>query len=308
MASSSASNGFDDLAAQRPDDVRHHHPAVERGKVLRPADRFDIVVEMVGAFREVRQVLIGQVDEPLAHVLLGELDEEGADGVADPARPGMQHHPHPLLGIETEFDEVVAGAERAEVHQVVGVLQPRMLVGQPLEALGERCPGLDDRCRGIAPGTGVALAPAHFAAMRYRPLDRSANALEVVGQVACHQRGACCHHAAADVDTHSRRDNGTLSRDDRADGGTDADMYIGHRGDMLEDERHLRRALQLVTRLVVHGHAAGPHLDRHAAFDMLVVKIRFGHWDLLSCSCMSWSRRRGVGETVFDALPLSYRR
>ncbi len=58
-------------------------------------------------------------------------------------------------------------------------------------------------------------------------------------------------------------------------------MDVGHRRDMAEDERHLRRAHELIARLGLDRYAARPHLDRHAARDMLVIEIRFGHRDLL---------------------------
>jgi hypothetical protein len=53
-----------DLRAQRVERVRHHHPPVERGKVLRPFDRFDIIVKVLRPFREVGEVFVGQVDVP----------------------------------------------------------------------------------------------------------------------------------------------------------------------------------------------------------------------------------------------------
>ena len=70
---------------------------------------------MVGPFREIGEVLVGQVDEPLAHVLLRQLDEEAADRVADAARAGMEHHPHRIRFVEAELDEVVAAAQRAQL-------------------------------------------------------------------------------------------------------------------------------------------------------------------------------------------------
>ena len=56
--------------------------------------------------------------------LLGELDEVGTDAVSHPARARVQHHPHPLLLVETDLDEVVAGTEGAEVYDVVGLGAP----------------------------------------------------------------------------------------------------------------------------------------------------------------------------------------
>ena len=115
--------------ADRADHVGHHHPPVQRREILRPADRLDIIVEMVGPFREIGEVLVRQVDEPFAHVLLRQLDEEAADRVADAARARMEHHPHAVRLVEAELDEVVAGAERAEMDEVVRLLELRIFVG-----------------------------------------------------------------------------------------------------------------------------------------------------------------------------------
>ena len=45
-------------------------------------------------------------------------------------------------------------------------------------------------------------------------------------------------------------------------------MDVGHGGDMLEDERHLRRPRQLRPRAVLDRHATRPRLDRHPAGDV----------------------------------------
>jgi hypothetical protein len=52
--------------------------------------------------REIGQVLIGQIDEPLAHVLLRKLDEVGTDAVADATRAAVEHDPHAVLFVETD--------------------------------------------------------------------------------------------------------------------------------------------------------------------------------------------------------------
>ncbi len=101
---------FRDHLAHRADHVVHHHFAVDARELLGPADRLYVIVVVLGAFLEVGQVLVGQVDHVAPHVLARQLDEVGADGIADPARTGVQHHPHGAFLVQTDLDEVVAPA------------------------------------------------------------------------------------------------------------------------------------------------------------------------------------------------------
>jgi hypothetical protein len=104
--------------AERLQGRLHHQLAVVARVVLGPLDRLDVVAEVLGALRQIREVLVGQVDHPALHLPLGEGDEVRADAVADPARARVQHDPHVLALVEAHLDEVVAGPERAEVHGV----------------------------------------------------------------------------------------------------------------------------------------------------------------------------------------------
>src|SRR5262249_62190918 len=61
----------------------HHELAVEARVVLRPRDCLDVVVEVLRSLGQIREILVGQVDEPAPHVLLRELDEVASDAVAD---------------------------------------------------------------------------------------------------------------------------------------------------------------------------------------------------------------------------------
>ena len=63
----------------------HHRLAVGHCVVLRPAHGLDVVVEVPRAFGEVRQVPVRQQQAAALRVALGQLDEIGADGVADAA-------------------------------------------------------------------------------------------------------------------------------------------------------------------------------------------------------------------------------
>jgi hypothetical protein len=57
-----------------------------------------------------------------------------ADGVADAARTRVQHEPDAVGLVEADFDEVVAGAQRAQVLVVVGLPQVRVLFDDAREA------------------------------------------------------------------------------------------------------------------------------------------------------------------------------
>lgn len=67
---------------------------------------------MRASLGEVGQVLVGEVDHPLLHVLLGQLDEVVGHGVADPAAARVQHDPDLVGLVQADLDEMVATAER----------------------------------------------------------------------------------------------------------------------------------------------------------------------------------------------------
>jgi hypothetical protein len=262
----------------------HHQLAVLAGEVLGPLDRLDVVAEVLGALRQIREVLVGQVDHPALHLPLGEGDEVRADAVTDPARARVQHDPHLLALVEADLDEVVAGAERAEVHDRVRLLDRRVLRGDAVEAGLEARPDRADRLRRLVPRALVA-AVVDGAAVRHGALDRRAQRREVVGQVAGLEAGLDRHHAAADVDADRRGDDRAHGRDDAADRRAHAPVHVGHRGDPAVDEGHARDVLELAQRRVLDRHAAGPALDRHAAVGLvdLVSKVfKAGHGAFLS--------------------------
>ncbi|HNI24169.1 MAG TPA: hypothetical protein PLK47_15335, partial [Plasticicumulans sp.] len=79
--------------------------------------------------------------------------------------------------------------------------------------------------------------------------------VEVLGEIVGHEVGAHRGHAAADVDADARRDDRPLGGDDRADGGAEAEVGVGHEGDVPGQDRQARRALGLLAggRLEVRG-------------------------------------------------------
>ena len=205
-----------DHAASRTDHGVHHRLPVAARVVLRPADRFDVVVEVAAALGEIREVAIRQVRDVLPHVGLREFDEQAADRIADATRAAVQHEPHVVRFVDAHFDEVIAGAERAEMRVVVRLFQLRILVDDPLEARLQRLPrfGHGGR-RAVAPRARIAAA--RRAAVRHRAFDRAAQPRERIRQVGCRQRRARGHHPAADVDADRGRNDRALGRNHAAD-------------------------------------------------------------------------------------------
>src|SRR5579883_2141974 len=66
----------------RCDQVAHHQIAIGQGVVLRPVHRADVVLEVLRALRQVGEILVRQIDHPLTHVVLRQLDEKRAEAIA----------------------------------------------------------------------------------------------------------------------------------------------------------------------------------------------------------------------------------
>jgi hypothetical protein len=128
------------LALHRTEDRGHHQVAVRAREALGPVDGEHVVVEVLGALGEVREVHVGQVVNVPTHVLLREFDEVRADAVADAARATVQHDPDALRLVEADLDEVVAAAERAEVLGGRPAVEPRVLRDQLLARRRRRPP------------------------------------------------------------------------------------------------------------------------------------------------------------------------
>ena len=243
-----------------------------RAKSLRPEHRPGVVLEeRVLAFDEVGQVAVGQgmTELLLLQLLARLLDEVGADPIADPTAAGVQHDPEPVGFVETELDEVVARAERAEVDHRVGAGHRRVLVLDPSQALGEAAgakAGGDPSRDVLAPAGRLALA-----AVRHRLFDDTPQTGQAVRQVFRRQAGLHRHHAAADVDTDGGRDDGALGGDHAADGGALAPVHVGHGRDVTVNEGQPGDIDELLARGVLDRDALGPGLDdRGAGFDDLI--------------------------------------
>src|SRR5690606_18430496 len=117
-----------------------------------------------------------------AHVLLGELDEVGADAVPHAARSRVQHHPDAVSLVEADLDEVVARAERAQLVQLRRLADLRVLVRDRVKLSAEaRRPDLQRLLGRLTPAP--AIAPSPTKAMRHGALDRATDLDERVRQL-----------------------------------------------------------------------------------------------------------------------------
>ena len=262
------------MSSQHFQCLRHHRLPVHIGIILRPPDGFDVILEQVGAFAQVRQVLIRQVsDMVLAHILLGLADEPHANDIADAARPGVQHHPHLVAFIQANLQKVVAATERASLPggrfqqgYFPALGDPRVLFLQPLD---EFLVAIRQR-----PQRGLV----HAKTDRNRRLDVHTDLAQALGQVAgvdaIEPRG---HHPAADVDSNRGGNDDLPSRDDAAHRRAQPPVHIGHDRDMMVDEWHLRDVDQLLPRPVLQRHPVNPGVDRfRPRFDVLIVRFAHG--------------------------------
>ena len=78
-----------------------------------------------------------RISNEFLHVLLRQGDEVLPDSVADPARAGVEHQPDRLVLVEADLDEMIAGAEGAEVVLPIAAGEVRILVRDAFEAGAE---------------------------------------------------------------------------------------------------------------------------------------------------------------------------
>src|SRR5882724_2096983 len=106
------------------------------------------------------------MDEKSLHVPACEFDEVAAHAVPDTARPAVQHEPHIFRFIQANFDEVIAGAERAEMIRMIAPIEFRMLFENGVVARLERLPDLIVARRNLSPSADIAAAPVIGAPVR----------------------------------------------------------------------------------------------------------------------------------------------
>src|SRR6516225_856264 len=170
--------------ADRFDDLADHEVAIDARKVLSPFDRLDVIPEMFGVLWEIRQVLVRQILNQPLHVFFGELDEVGAHAVPDAAGAAVQEEPDVLGLVETDFDEVIAGAQGAKVIGVVAAVEFGVFFKDGVVAVSEfgdpnfEIAGGDD-----LPGPLIALATMIRSSVRHGFFDCGANCVKIVGKV-----------------------------------------------------------------------------------------------------------------------------
>ena len=155
---------------------------------------------------------------------------------------------------------------------VISTIQFRMLRQNPVVARLEFArPHLAIAAGNIVPRAAVSRAAVVGTAMRNGRLNRRTDVLQVVRQLARGKARLHGHHPAADIDTHSRRNDCALGGNHAANRRADAPMNIGHRRNPLEDERKLRHVEQLLAGLVFELYSVGPGLDRHTVLGWINV-------------------------------------
>jgi hypothetical protein len=155
---------------------------------------------------------------------------------------------------------MVAAAERAHlVHPVVGARETLLKLRVVVQDLAQRAL-VGFRRRGQRAFLVVLLAP-HRHVTRYLVEDAlQALLVQIVGG----ERSTRRHHPATQVHPDGRGNDCTIRGDHRADGGADAGVHVGHRRDMMVDDRQLRQVDELLARARLH--VVGVDLDRNAAF------------------------------------------
>src|SRR5690348_9781710 len=154
------------------DNLLHHHVAIQTREILRPMDRFDIIIEMLAAFREVAKIPVRQMNKHSLHVLSSDLDEVATHSIANSPRTAMEHEPHRIRLIQAHFDEVIAGAKSTQMVRVVAAIELWMLLKDRVIARLERLPNFHVACRDFVPRTAVTFPSMICAALRHRFLDR----------------------------------------------------------------------------------------------------------------------------------------
>ena len=120
------------------------------------------------------------------------------------------------------------------------------------------------------------------ASVRNSGFDSGANGAEIVGEVSGVEIGLNGHHTAADIDTHSSRNDRTLGGNHTAYGRTDAPMDIRHGGHPFIDARELGNVEQLLAGLIFERDALGPGFDRGGVFGRDEVVGVVGHADRIA--------------------------
>ena len=239
----------------------HHLLAVAPGVALGPQHVRHVGVELRSALRQPGEIA---VLEDLV-LLLGDqasgLDVGRGQLVPDAPAARVQHDPDAVALVQADLDEVIATAEAAELRG-----DRRELTLGELGCRARRQPQSLERRRHAGFGTLVTLSDARRDPVTEQAVER----VEVVGQFGCREARLGRHHAAADVDTHRRGQEGVLGGHDAADRCAQAEVCVRHEADGSGEDRQTRGPQRLLEGVVVE--LAGPrgqvrvYLVRHRLY------------------------------------------
>jgi hypothetical protein len=256
--------------------------------LLCPANSLEVVIEVLGVLREVGQIHVRKIDEKALHITTRQLDKVAAHSVAHATRTGVKHEPDLTDFIQANLDEVISGPQRSQMICVVAAVKLGVLGQNRIITRLQLAPNVHGTARDFTPCATVAHATMVGTPVRHSHLDGFAHRLQIVRQLAGIEAGSHGHHAATDIDTHRSRNNRTLGRDHAAHCCTDSPVHIGHCGDPLKYERHLRSIEQLLACLILHRYTHRPGLYRYALLlrvDVIVFHCRSPLYqsDLVGC-------------------------
>src|SRR5437879_12977728 len=120
------------------------------------------------------------MDGKFLNVSAHHFDEIAAHAVPDSTRPSVQHEPNIFRFIQANFDEVIAGAERAEMIRVIASIELWMLFENSVVARLERLPDFIVAQRNLPPSARIAAAPVGGARVWDRLFARSAHAIQLL--------------------------------------------------------------------------------------------------------------------------------
>ena len=250
---------------------KQHDVAVQCRIVLAPTQRGDVLVEFDAAFIEPRQIAIRQRRRVAPRQLLRGCDRRFADGFADVTAARMQHDPNALAFIEAQFDKMVASTECAQLlpHALVIELADACHDLQAVEARRQRVETTLQRQTFQPLTAGLDHVAMVVEPDRHIALDLVPHGLQVVRQIRRGKLRLHRHHTAADIDTHSGRNNRTARRDHTAHRRTHAKVHVRHDRDMPGQNRQGGNVADLLERFLLDFHVASP--EAHAVHGLFVM-------------------------------------
>ncbi|MNE44961.1 hypothetical protein D3C80_1392250 [compost metagenome] len=168
------------MLAQHTQGQLHHLQTVEHGVVLRPRHRFTVVVEELGTFNQISQILVRQVDDLFGNLLLSLIDEVLTDFVTRTTTARVQHHPNHVSFIKTDFDEVVATTQGAHLVQRALVVDHRVLGQDGVVTISQRTVTGDSRVWCNHPATVLGTSWCRHETMRHGAFDVTANGCQSI--------------------------------------------------------------------------------------------------------------------------------